>query len=54
MRIVKWKLTAGNHPDQESAEMKRTEGLAYIERLKVDETVLSVEENEKEFIITIE
>jgi hypothetical protein len=53
MKIVKWKLTAGNRPDQESAEMKRTEGLAYIERLKIDETVLSVEETEKEFIITL-
>jgi len=53
-RIVKWKLTAGTNPDQETAEIKRQEGLVYIERLKEDEVVLSVEETEKEFIITLE
>lgn len=54
MRIVRWKLTPGTKLGQEDAEMKRSEGLAYIERLKEDETVLSVEETANEFVITLE
>lgn len=54
MRIVKWSLVSGGKEGQETKEMKRTEGLAYIERLKQDENVLSVEEKEKEIIITLE
>ena len=54
MRIVKWSLVSGGKPGQETKDIKRQEGLAYIERLKSDETVLSVEETEKELIITLE
>lgn len=54
MKIVKWKLVAGNKAQQEDAETKRQEGLAYIERLKESENVVSVEETEQEFIVKIE
>lgn len=54
MRIVRWSLVSGGKPGQETKDMKKQEGLAYIERLKADDTVLSVEETEKEFIITLE
>lgn len=53
-KIVKWKLVAGSKLNQEDAETKRQEGLAYIERLKEEENVISVEETDKEFIIKIE
>jgi len=53
-RIVKWNLRAGGKVGQEDAEMKRNEGLAYIERLTEEDIVLSVEETENEFIITLE
>ena len=53
-RIVKFLKTSGGKEGQETKEMKRVEGLAYIERLKKDENVLSVEEKEKEIIITLE
>ena len=52
-RIVKWNLRSGGKVGQEDAEMKRQEGLAYIERLKENETVLSVEETPMELIITL-
>lgn len=54
MRTVKWNLIEGNKKDQETKEMKRQEGLEYIERLKQDENVLEVIETEKELIITLE
>lgn len=54
MRIVKWKLQSGDRVGQETAEMKRQEGIDYIERLKKEETVVSVEETVNEFIITLE
>lgn len=53
-RIVKWNLKAGGKVGQEDAEIKRQEGLAYIERLKEEDTVLSVEETENAFVITLE
>lgn len=53
-KIVKWKLVAGNKAQQEDSETKRQEGLAYIERLKETENVVSVEETEQEFIVKIE
>ena len=54
MRITKFLLTAGSKVGQESAEEKRQEGLRYIERLKKEDKVISVEETDKEFIITLE
>lgn len=54
MRITKWNLIPGNKQDQETREMKRQEGLAYIERLKLDETALEVVETDKEFTIKIQ
>lgn len=54
MRTVKWSLVSGGKAWQETKEMKLQEGRAYIERLKESETVLSVEEKEKEIIITLE
>lgn len=54
MRIVKWRLKSGERDGQETVEMKRQEGLSYIEKLKEEENVLSVEETEREFIITLD
>lgn len=54
MRTVKWSLKVGNKVGQEDYETKRNEGLAYIERLKEEDAVLSVEETENEFVITLE
>lgn len=54
MRIVKFSLVSGGKEGQETKEMKLQEGRDYIERLKQDETVMSVEEKEKEIIITLE
>jgi hypothetical protein len=55
-RIVKWNLKTGNKIGQEDAETKRQEGLAYIEKLKAEEgeKFLGYEENENEFVITLE
>lgn len=54
MKTVKWRLIAGNKASQEDFETKRQEGLAYIERLKEEENVVSVEQTEQELIIKIE
>jgi hypothetical protein len=54
MSIVKWSLVSGGKPGQETKDMKKQEGLAYIERLKEDERVISFEETDKELIINLE
>ena len=54
MRIAKWLKTAGSKVGQETADEKRCEGLAYIEKLKKEDKVISVEETEQEFVITLE
>ena len=54
MRIVKWSLVSGGKTGQETKDIKKQEGLAYIERLKKDERVISVEETDKEIIINLE
>lgn len=54
MRIVKWSLVSGGKPGQETKDIKKQEGLSYIERLKKDERVISVEETDKELIINLE
>ncbi|MEI9966170.1 MAG: hypothetical protein WDN67_00620 [Candidatus Moraniibacteriota bacterium] len=54
MRNVIWNLIPGGKPDQEEYQEKLRAGLEYIERLRQDETVLSVEiEEGKEIRITL-
>lgn len=53
-RIVKWKLIEGSNRSQETSEQKMAEGIEYIEKLRVDENVVSVVETKTELIITLE
>lgn len=54
MRTTIWNLIPGNKTDQETAEQKRQAGLEYIEKLKKEDKVIDVKEENGKFIITLE
>lgn len=55
MRTIIWNLNAGGMVGQQTFDIKRQEGLNYIERLKQDgENIIKIEEQTDKMIITLE
>jgi hypothetical protein len=54
MKIVTWNLKSGGRVSQETDDQKRQKGLEYIERLKEDNVVIEVLEENGKFIIKME